>query len=167
MSITIGQEQTEEKRDLQAKFDRWAQNYGTRAPSFAVDQTANDYVRETCVKFKRGFLQPDHQYYKIQYRSLSPDVLERFVPQLLDACAKEAYNPATVPPGQFREIRKIDPKTGQQVNEFVGREHFTKQMGRAGRRAIIRTPDTHPLWFAEANRRANTNRAESAITVIY
>jgi len=60
---------------------------------------------------------------------------------------KEAENPNTVPPGEFRQVMVDNPYTGRvDAIKFVGPECFVKGMGRL-RLAKIRTPDTHPGWF--------------------
>jgi hypothetical protein len=49
------------------------------------------------------------------------------------ACKVEAFNPATVPRGEMREIVKTDAN-GLKVRHFIGQDCFVKQMGRPGRR---------------------------------
>jgi hypothetical protein len=63
------------------------------------------------------------------------DALEVFDPQLCQAGRKEAYNPNTVPPGQFRIVPEVD-SNGMKMNRFVGPESFVKAMGRPGRRVV-------------------------------
>jgi hypothetical protein len=141
------QQHFDQARKWQAYYDEKLRDMGMRAPQPILGQTVNDYRRETDRQIKRTFLPPIHPLYKVQYRSLDSDTLDALEPQLLKAAADEAYNPATVDPGQFRQINKRDEYGVLKEVQFIGPEAFVKQMGRPGRRAIIRTPDTHPGWF--------------------
>jgi hypothetical protein len=57
-------------------------------------------------------------------------------PQVLQACVVEANNPAHVPVGEFRKIERLDEFGKVRTIDFIGQEHFVKQMGRPGRRVI-------------------------------
>jgi hypothetical protein len=95
---------------------------GARVPPPILGQTTNDYIRETCRTLKRTFLPQNHPLYAVQWRDregLRSDALQVLVPQLLDACVKNAHNPRTVPPGEFREIVKTLPN-GYKEHTFVG-----------------------------------------------
>jgi hypothetical protein len=95
---------------------------------------------------KRKCLSQNHQLFKIQWRGLNTETLDAFEPQLFAACKKEYFNPANIPPGEFR-VKTVINKDGLKYNDFYGQESFVKQMMTPGRRAIIRNPDTHPGWF--------------------
>jgi hypothetical protein len=141
------QQHFDQSRKWQAYYDDKLRDIGMRAPEPTLGKTVTDYRRETDRLIKRTFLPPIHPLYQVQYRTLAPDALDAFEPQLLKAAADEAYNPATVDPGQFRQINKRDEYGVLKSVDFVGPESFVKAMGRPCRRAIIRTPDTHPGWF--------------------
>jgi hypothetical protein len=132
----------------QEQVDNHLQYVGGRAPQPVIGQKTNNYVRETCRTLKRTFLPQNHELYRVQWRELPGDALQALVPQLLDACVKEAENPDTVTPGEFRQVKVHNPYTGRvDAIKFIGPESFVKAMGRPGRLAKIRTPDTHPGWF--------------------
>ena len=135
-------------REWQEHFQRELDPYGGgQMPSPVYGEFANKALRKMCVKVKRQFLPQQHPLYQVQYKGLPADALGPFVNKLIEACKTEAYNPATVPPGEFRQITKIDTANGHKSIEFVGQELFVKQMGIPGRRAVIRNPTTHPGWF--------------------
>jgi hypothetical protein len=141
------QEHFDAARRFQEYYDGKLRDIGMRAPTPVLGQNVTDYRRETDRQIKRAFLPPIHPLYKVQYRALDNAALDAFEPQLLKAAADEAYNPATVDPGQLRQINKRDEYGVLKEVQFIGPESFVKQMGRPGRRAVIRTPDTHPGWF--------------------
>jgi hypothetical protein len=81
-------------------------------------------------------LLPDtHELRNIQVRRMPDDALTLFEPQLVSAVRAEAYNPATVASGEFRQVVDVDGN-GMRTHLFVGPEHFTKQMTRPGRRVL-------------------------------
>jgi hypothetical protein len=58
-------------------------------------------------------------------------------PEYYHAAKIAAARNDTVPDGEIREIKKRDPLTNHvQRIEFYGQEHFTKFMGRPGRRVV-------------------------------
>ena len=123
-----------DQRRLYELFDQELRDINWRAPPPTLGQSPDDYARETCRLLKRKYLPQTHDLYKINYRGLRADALYSFVPQLLQAVKKEAVNPNNFEPGEIRMIPKVDPVTGVRSNEFYGRDHFTKFMGRPGRR---------------------------------
>jgi hypothetical protein len=134
-------------RGWQEHFQRELEPYGGgQMPAPVYGESANQSLRKMCVQVKRQFLQTNHPMYQVQYKALPADALPPFVNKLIEACKAEAYNPVTVPPGQFRQITKRD-SNGQQITEFVGQESFVKQMTIPGRRARIRNPTDNPGWF--------------------
>jgi hypothetical protein len=112
-------------------------NIGARAPQPTLGQSVNDYRRETLRTIKRTFLQ-NHELGKINCRGLASDALGVFEPQLLAAAKVEAFNPASVAPGEFRMITKRDPNNGQEVRDFIGPRHFTWDMTRVRGRTTLR-----------------------------
>jgi hypothetical protein len=89
----------------------------------------------TCRTIKRTFLPPMHELDRVNYRGLKADALDVFEPQLPKAAKEQAYNPATVPLGEFREIARDEYGVLKEIN-FVGQEHFTKLMQRPGRKVL-------------------------------
>jgi hypothetical protein len=125
-------------RDIQAQIDPWFLRVGLRAPEPVAGQSPNHYLAEMCRFLKREFLPPVHPLYKVNYRKIRDDstILNGFVPQLLEAVVVEAYNPNNVEPGEFRKIERKDEYGAVKFVEFIGPEHFTKAMGRPGRRVV-------------------------------
>ena len=67
---------------------------------------------------------------------------------IYDACAKAVARNDTVPPGEMREITRVNPKNGHKETLFFGRESFVKAMNRPGRRVVkFRTSDGAPGWW--------------------
>jgi hypothetical protein len=62
-----------------------------------------------------------------------PNVLGAIAPRIEAAFADSYNDPATVPPGELREIPTID-HAGHRVSTFIGRESFIKSMGMACRK---------------------------------
>lgn len=139
-STVIDRLDVDSRRQWQEYFDRHLQEIGERAPSPISGQSTADYVRETCRAIKRQHLPQNHPLY-LNYRGLPDNVLSRFAPQLVAAVKVEAVNPANFEPGEIRLIPWTDPQTGRKENRFYGQEHFTKFMGRPGRRVISFTTD--------------------------
>jgi hypothetical protein len=156
MNAPIDQRHFNSCRNWQLYFDNELRDVGGKAPPFIPGQVDLDYARETCRSLKREFLPQNHPLYAVQWRGLPNDAFKTLVPQLVDACKKEAYNPNTVPLGEFREIVKTLPN-GYKEHTFVGRECFVKRMGERFIRGhgTIRNPSTHPAWFMNSpSRRA-------------
>lgn len=64
--------------------------------------------------------------------------MTRFIiSQVVDGTIAARYDSSTVPYGEFRELTKIDPATGYKETLFIGRDHFTRFMGRPGRRVEL------------------------------
>jgi hypothetical protein len=114
---------------------------GARAPAPILGQSVNTYRREALRQMKRTFLPQNHPLYQVQFRSLRADALPVSEQQLLPACVEEANNPQHVPPGELRQIEERDEFGQLKMIRFVGQEHFTKFMGRPGRRVISFTTD--------------------------
>jgi hypothetical protein len=127
-------------RQVQAQFDEALSRVGMRAPAPIANQSPIEYLQDACQDVKRKVLPRGHRYRVVQYDELKRDALEAIVPDLLKACVEEAKNPENLAPGEIRRIDVLGPD-GQKWIDWVGREHFTKFMGRPGRRVIgFRTP---------------------------
>lgn len=122
-------------RRWQEYFDTALAPIGMKAPPPTLGETADTYRREVYRQLKRSYLPPAHELYKPNYRGMPADALDVFGPQLLQACVAEYQNPAHLEPGELRPIEKRGPD-GQKWIDWVGREHFTKQMMRPGRKVV-------------------------------
>ena len=122
-------------RRWQEHYQKEVEDIGLNIPSPTLGQTTNDYRREMMRLLKQTFIPTNHDLYKVQMRSLPDDVLAGFEQMLLPACKTEAFNPMTVPNGEIREVVKVDAN-GLKVRNFIGQDHFTKFMGRPGRRVV-------------------------------
>jgi hypothetical protein len=99
-------------------------------------QKGGDYRRTALQTFADSLLPQSHQFAKMPWTDkerMPYDVLENFEPQLLKHCVTEYQNPANVPKGELREIKKTDTN-GAKFVEFIGQDCFVKFMGRPGRR---------------------------------
>lgn len=131
----------DDRRRMHAYFDEKLRDIGERAPQPFSNQPVDDYVRETCRSLKRTHLPEDHPLRQANFRGLRADALYTFVPQLLEAIVKEANDPKNVPFGQFKAIQEFDNYGARKSLRFIGQEHFTKFMGRPGRRVLSFTTD--------------------------
>jgi hypothetical protein len=122
-------------RQVQAQFDEALSRVGMRAPAPIANQTPVEYLQDACQAVKRKVLPRGHPFRTVQYDELGRKALEALVPQLLQACVKEVRNPDNLEPGEIRPIEVRGPD-GQKWIDWVGREHFTKLMGRPGRRVV-------------------------------
>jgi hypothetical protein len=122
-------------RRWQEHFDEALAPIGMRAPPPTLGMDVDTYRKEFYRLCKKGYLPPSHELARVNYRGLAPDALDTLGPQLLQACVDEYRNPEHLQPGELRAIEVRDPQTGRvQHRDWIGREHFTKAMGRAGRR---------------------------------
>jgi hypothetical protein len=127
-------------RQFQEYYDQTLRKVGTRAPPPAVNQSVNDYRRETLRTLKRTFLPQNHPLYQVQMRDLRADALDVFEPQVLKAVEVEAVNPENLAPGEIRPIERFD-EFGNKRIDWVGRESFVRDMMRPGRRVVSFTTD--------------------------
>ena len=120
-------------RRWQEFYQKEVEDIGLNIPSPTLGQSTNDYRRELMRLLKKTFLPPSHDLYRVNMRGLPDAALPGFEELLLPACKVEAFNPATVPRGEIREVVKTDAN-GLKVRHFIGQDCFVKQMGRPGRR---------------------------------
>ena len=128
-------EHFEASRKWQEHYQKEVEDIGLSIPPPSLGQKTNDYRKEMMRLLKKTFIPPTHDLYKVQMRALPADVLSGFEDMLLPACKVEAFNPLTVPKGEIREVVKTDVN-GLKVRHFIGQDHFTKFMGRPGRRVV-------------------------------
>jgi hypothetical protein len=124
-------------RKFQAYYDDALRDVGARIPEPVLGTSVNDYRRETLRTIKRIFLPQNHDLYKVNYRGLHADTLDIFEPQLLAAAKVEAFNPAMVPPGEFREVVKVGAD-GLKIRNFIGQRSFVYDLTRPGRPTTLR-----------------------------
>src|SRR6516162_5813160 len=108
-------------RVYQARADSVFQEWGFRAPT--IGQDPQDYRRDLAVLAKKQ-LPHGHDLRKMKLSQLPRDVFETFEPQIYNACREAASRPDSVPPGEMREIVKINPQNGHKEIHFLGRESF-------------------------------------------
>jgi hypothetical protein len=120
-------------RMYQERFDDALSPWDRRAPAPTLGQSVNDYRRETLVQMKK-LLPPNHKL-RIPVRDLRSDALNVIEPQICRAVRAEAHNPATVPPGEFRKVIKVDDN-GMKMVEWIGQRSFVDQFTRPGRRVV-------------------------------
>jgi hypothetical protein len=135
-------------RTLQSRCDDSLEPWSIRAPSLVAGESLDDYRRRLLILAKRQ-LPADHQLRKVQIKALPAEAVPIFERQIYPACRDAAYLPDSVPEGTLRLVPEKDAN-GLTINRFVGKRWFgaVNNFVRPGRRAVIRTPDTHPGWFA-------------------
>jgi hypothetical protein len=142
MTMATEQQQFDIARQWQEEFDNTLQDIGSRAMQPTLGQSAANYVRESMRMIKRAYLPPNHPLSKVNMRALDASAINPIWNDLKKAAREEAYNPVTVPEGEFREIVKTNPGNGQKIHTFIGRDCFVKFMNRPGRRVVsFRTPN--------------------------
>jgi hypothetical protein len=122
-------------RVYQARADSIFQEWGFRAPQPTLGQDPEDYRRDLAVMAKKQ-LPYGHELRKVKLWKLPKDVFETFEPQVYSACREAAKRPDSIPPGEIREVVRINPQNGHKEIHFLGRESFVKDMGRPGRRVV-------------------------------
>ena len=129
----------------QQRADSVFAEWGTRAKQRVEGEDPEDYRRDLCVQAKKMLPYSDdrpspdststfRELRKLKLWSMSPEVFANFEPLIYDACAKAVARNDTVPPGEMREIVRVDPVTGFKEVRFYGQESFVKAMNREGRR---------------------------------
>jgi hypothetical protein len=107
-------------------YDEHFRKIGLNAPNPDLNQTVNDYRRETLRLIKKTILPQTHALSKVNCRGLPADALNSFEPQFLEAAIQEAWNPNNVPPGQLRERVVVDPRNGHREHHFIGQDSFIR-----------------------------------------
>jgi hypothetical protein len=130
-------------RVYQKRYDDALSPWDVRAPAPILGEDITEYRARLAILAKKQ-LPEDHQMRKVQYRRLDTAVFDNFEPQLLTAVSRAAYDPTSVPLGQFRIVPEVD-SNGMRMNRFIGQEHFTKQMGRPGRRVVSFNTTNGPM----------------------
>jgi hypothetical protein len=136
-------------RVYQERADNALQPWDQRAPAPTLGQDIASYRRDLAVKLKKQ-LPEGHELRKVQYRRLDDATLSAFEPQLYNAVQKEAYNPSTVPRGEYRRVTEVDAN-GLKIVKYIGQESFVKEFTRPGRRVLSFRTDQ---GFVDASGRA-------------
>jgi hypothetical protein len=140
-------------RIYQERFDNALRDIGVRAPEPVLGMHPDDYRREVLRAIKKNHLQ-NHEYNKLNMRGLPSEVLDNFEPMIINAAIAEAQNPMNVPPGELRQIDKLDTYGNLRERQWIGQDCFVKQMNRQGRRVVSFTTDRGKFdaakgrWFA-------------------
>jgi hypothetical protein len=144
-------------RTYQARADAVFAEWGERAKPRVDGEDPEDYRRNQCVRIKKLLPYSDdkpapdlpsfRELRSLKLWGLDRNGFEAVEPMIYRAAAVAYARDDTVPAGEMREVTKVDPVTGAKEIRFYGRRSFIADLGRPGRRAVIRTPDTHPGWF--------------------
>jgi hypothetical protein len=119
----------------QEYFDKHLQKIGERARAPVLGETRLEYNREQLRAIKRRHL-TNHEFYRLNMRGLSGEVIETLRPQILQAAEQEYWNPKNVPKGTIEARHRFDNFGRLQATEFLGQECFVKTWpgARSGRR---------------------------------
>jgi hypothetical protein len=120
--------------------DNFCQHVGTTPFAPVENEMVDHYRARFCNHVKRQYLRPDRDLRNVGFHELSRQNMTAFTTierQLLDEARVDALDPATVPLGEIRAVPIRDPLTNH-VKEirYIGQEHFTKQIGRPGRKVV-------------------------------
>jgi hypothetical protein len=143
--VSTAQEHFQAARKYQEYFDNALRDVGMRAPQPTLGQTQNDYIRETLRTLKRTFLPQNHRYYKINMRGLPADVLQNYVPMVLNAAVAAANDPSHLAPGEIRAINRLDETGRVRYIDFIGQESFVRAMTRPGRKVVSFNTPSGPV----------------------
>jgi hypothetical protein len=110
-------------RQHQVHVDSMLEPWGSRAPAPIEGQSLDSY-RRTTLELARRKLPEDHQLRRVDPYAIADDAtLGIFERQIFPAARAAATDPATVPPGEFREIKETDAN-GLTATRFVGPQSF-------------------------------------------
>jgi hypothetical protein len=130
-------------RVYQQRYDEALSPWDLRAPGPVLGEDITEYRAKLAILAKKQ-LPPDHELRKVSYRRMDTDIFDRFEPELLQAVSRAAYDPSTVPSGQFRKVGEVD-SNGMKMVRWVGPESFVKAMGRPGRRVLSFNTSNGPM----------------------
>jgi hypothetical protein len=130
------QDHAERCREYQAHYNKTLADIGWQAPLPKAGQTGGGYRRQSLQHFADSLLPQNHQYAKMDWKTLPYEAVKNFETEMLQACVDEYRNPANVRKGELRMITGTDPQTGMKFNKFYGQDCFVKFLGRPGRRVV-------------------------------
>ena len=119
----------ERRTAIQADAAEAYQRWGSAPPLPVSDESSGHYKRRV-LRDMQKHLPVGNPFSAMRLSKLpdDPAVLEAIEPRIRQAFADSYNDPATVPPGEMREIPGTD-HGGHKVSNFVGRESFIKSMG--------------------------------------
>jgi hypothetical protein len=145
-------------RSYQARADAVFAEWGTRANAPVEGEDPDDYRRNQCVRLKKLLPYsndrpaPDLPTFRdlrsVKLWGLDRNGFEAMEPMIYRAAAVAYARDDTVPAGELREVKRVDPVTGATEIRFYGRRSFVADLGRPGRRVVkFRTSDGAPGWW--------------------
>ena len=136
-------------RIMQERYDMALQPWDRRAPSPVLGQSYDNYRRETLKQMKR-LLPDDHKLRNVQINGMETSVLNVFEPQIMSACRQEAYNPLTVPLGEYRRVTELD-QNGMKIVKYIGQRSFTDDFKRPCRRVKSFNTSSGKVVYTDPN----------------
>jgi hypothetical protein len=130
-------------RVYQLRYDDALSPWDMRAPGPTLGEDITEYRAKLAILAKKQ-LPEGHEMRKVQYRRLDTDIFDRFEPGLLQAVRQAAYDPTSVPAGEFRRVVEVD-SNGMKMVRWIGQESFVKAMGRPGRRVLSFNTSNGPM----------------------
>jgi hypothetical protein len=130
-------------RVYQERADSVFEPWGFQAPAPVVGEDPGDYRRRLALLAKKQ-LPDDHKLRQVQVRRMDDETLNAIEPQLFQACQTEAFNPNTVPPGQFRRVPYTGPDGYKEIR-FIGPRSFIFDFTRPGRRVVSFNTSNGPM----------------------
>jgi hypothetical protein len=117
-------------RIFQERYQQAVDPWDRQIKGPMLGQSVDDYRKETLVQMKK-LLPPDHKL-RIPVRDLRSDALNVIEPQICKAVHAQAYDPSTVPRGEYRRVVEIN-QGGTKIVKWIGQESFVKEFTRPGR----------------------------------
>jgi hypothetical protein len=133
---------------IQARADAVCAKWGTRAPAPVEGTDPKKYDRDMAYMLKQKYPDSDDRIYPNDpTKSVTFNTLRGLDVYALDdstfSALKDIYYDGaeaafprndTVPPGEMREVIRVDPRDGLKQHLFYGQDSFIKDMNRSGRR---------------------------------
>ena len=149
------QEQQRRLTVYQDRYDQALMPWGRRAPEPTLTESPGRYRRRV-LSHAQLFLPENDQWRNVDCNDLGSDALPVAESQIIGALASAAQRPASIANSAAGRPDSIQPGirvvehhdvNGLKMRTFHGEHHFTKFMGRPGRRARIRTGFGAPGWW--------------------
>jgi hypothetical protein len=128
------------KRKYQARADDALSTWGIRAAPPLASESVDDY-RWRLAKEVQMRLPKDHQWYGKKIGKLWNNGFEHVESEIYTDARSAGERPDSAPPGQLREVEKINPQNGQRFVEFIGSRSFIHDLKAPFRYVLgFRTP---------------------------
>jgi hypothetical protein len=124
MTMPTSQEHFDTCRQWQEYFDGKLRAIGMRAPAPVLGETVADYRRKVLVQTKKAFIPRTHELRQFSLDDIRGAALDALEPQILEAAAVEAVNPANVERGTLRKREEFDEYGAVKTIKFYGQDHF-------------------------------------------